>query len=56
LLGAWPEDNNADRQVVERLVDRPYEDIERELRKLVMRDDPPVLHIGEVQNRVASMP
>nr|VFJ77953.1 MAG: hypothetical protein BECKFW1821C_GA0114237_11541 [Candidatus Kentron sp. FW] len=48
LLGAWLNDNDADRQVVERLADRPYEDIEQELRDLAMRDDSPVLHIGTV--------
>nr|VFK62256.1 MAG: hypothetical protein BECKTC1821F_GA0114240_10724 [Candidatus Kentron sp. TC] len=48
LLGAWSDDNSADREVVEKLARRPYEDIERELRELARGDDAPVLHIGAV--------
>nr|VFK66423.1 MAG: hypothetical protein BECKUNK1418G_GA0071005_109214 [Candidatus Kentron sp. UNK]VFK72422.1 MAG: hypothetical protein BECKUNK1418H_GA0071006_11141 [Candidatus Kentron sp. UNK] len=48
LLGAWLNDNSADRQVVERLANRPYEEIERDLRELAIRDDAPVLRIGKV--------
>nr|VFK09360.1 MAG: hypothetical protein BECKLPF1236B_GA0070989_10089 [Candidatus Kentron sp. LPFa] len=48
LLGAWLNDNSADRQVVERLANRPYEEIERNLRELAAFDDAPVLRIGKL--------
>jgi hypothetical protein len=48
LLGAWYADTAADRQVVERLAARPYEEIERDLRQLARFDDAPVLSIGAV--------
>lgn len=48
LLGAWYADTAADRQVVERLAARPYEEIERDLRQLAQLDDAPVLNIGAV--------
>ncbi|AGZ37135.1 hypothetical protein PVLB_21780 [Pseudomonas sp. VLB120] len=48
LLGAWCADAAADRQVVERLAARPYEEIERDLRQLARLDDAPVLSIGAV--------
>ena len=48
LLGAWNADKEADRQVVERLANRPYEDIERELQQLAQLDDAPLLRIGAV--------
>jgi hypothetical protein len=48
LLGAWNADEEADRQVVARLSERPYEDIERELQQLAQLDDAPLLRIGAV--------
>lgn len=48
LLGAWNSDKEADRQVVERLADRPYSDVERELQQLLQLDDAPLLSIGAV--------
>ncbi|UCJ16924.1 hypothetical protein K5Q02_00525 [Pseudomonas sp. MM211] len=48
LLGAWYSDTAADRQVVEKLAARPYEEIERDLRQLARLDDAPVLNIGAV--------
>ncbi len=48
LLGTWNADNEADRQVVARLADRPYEDIEGDLRRLAKLDDAPLLCIGSV--------
>jgi len=48
LLGAWNADIAADRQVVEVLAARPYEEIERDLRQLARLDDAPVLNIGAV--------
>lgn len=48
LLGNWNADKEADRQVVECLADRPYADIERDLKQLAQMDDAPVLSIGSV--------
>lgn len=48
LLGAWHADAAADRQVVERLAARPYEEVECDLRQLARLDDAPVLNIGAV--------
>ncbi len=49
LLSAWNENNGADRQIVERLAARPYEEVERDLRELARIDDAPLLHIGDVR-------
>jgi len=48
LLGAWSENKEADRLVVSQLADKPYEEIERDLRELSQLDDSPVLKIGVV--------
>ncbi|CAN5371682.1 hypothetical protein BH10PSE16_BH10PSE16_02860 [soil metagenome] len=48
LLGAWNASKEADRQMVERLAAKPYEEIERNLRQLVQLDDAPLLGIGTV--------
>lgn len=48
LLGSWNADKEADRQVVERLADRPYADVERDLKRLAQLDDAAVLSIGTV--------
>lgn len=48
LLGTWNSDVEADRLVVSRLADRPYEDIEGDLRQLAKLDDAPLLCIGSV--------
>ncbi len=48
LLGTWNADNLADRQVVERLAARPYEEIERDLHQLRRLDDAPLLRIGAI--------
>lgn len=48
LLGTWNADKEADRHVVARVADRPYEDIERELQQLAQLDDAPLLRIGAV--------
>ena len=48
LLGAWNAGKEADRQIVARLADCPYEDVERELQQLAKLDDAPVLRIGAV--------
>ncbi len=48
LLGTWSADNEADRQLVSRLADRPYENIESDLRQLARLDDAPLLCIGSV--------
>lgn len=48
LLGTWNADNEADRQVVSRLADRPYEEVEGDLRQLARLDDAPLLCIGSV--------
>ncbi|MDH4321408.1 MAG: hypothetical protein OEV73_07915 [Desulfobulbaceae bacterium] len=48
LLGAWYAAKEADRQVIERLAGRPYEEIEQDLRFLANLDDAPLLCIGTV--------
>ena len=48
LLGGWMSDHAADREVVAKVADRSYEDVERDLRKLVLLDDSPVLKLGPV--------
>lgn len=48
LLGAWNANKEADREIVERLAAKPYEDIERDLRQLTQLDDAPLLSIGSV--------
>jgi hypothetical protein len=48
LLGAWNADKEADRQVVERLAGRSYEDVERDLLQLAQLDDAPLLSIGRI--------
>lgn len=48
LLGTWNAGKEADRQVVSILADRPYEDIEGDLRQLAQLDDAPLLCIGSV--------
>ncbi|KAF0202841.1 MAG: hypothetical protein FD173_1907 [Gallionellaceae bacterium] len=48
LLGAWSENKEADRLLVSQLADKPYEEIERDLRELSQLDDSPVLKIGSV--------
>lgn len=48
LLGAWNEGKEADKRVVERVADQPYETIEANLRQLALSDDAPVLRIGAV--------
>lgn len=48
LLGAWHSGKEADRQAVQRLAARSYEDVEKDLRYLAGLDDAPVLSIGMV--------
>jgi hypothetical protein len=48
LLGAWNAGKDADRQMVERLAAKPYEEIERNLRQLAQLDDAPLLSIGTI--------
>jgi len=48
LLGGWMSDHAADREVVAQVANRSYEDVERDLRKLAILDDSPVLRLGAV--------
>ncbi len=48
LVGAWNEAKAGDRACVEAITARPYEEIERDLRKLAQVDDAPVLRIGNI--------
>lgn len=48
LVGAWNEGKAGDRACVEAITGRPYEEIERVLRKLAQVDDAPVLRIGNI--------
>ncbi len=48
LVGCWHASHDGDRQAVERLARRAYEDIEEDLCRLARLDDAPVLKIGDV--------
>lgn len=48
LVAAWNGENKADREIVESVSRRDYEDVERDLRDLASMDDPPVLRIGTI--------
>ena len=48
LIGSWNGERAGDRAAVERIADRPYDDIERDLRVLATLDDAPVMVIGSV--------
>lgn len=48
LVGAWNEGKAGDRACIEAVTGRPYEDVERDLRKLAQLDDAPVLRIGSI--------
>jgi DNA-binding transcriptional regulator YiaG len=48
LIGSWNGERAGDRAVVERISERPYDDIERDLRVLAALDDAPVMAIGSV--------
>lgn len=47
LLGHWTGAKEADKQIVAGLSGRPYETVERDLRRLAQLDDAPVLSIGQ---------
>jgi hypothetical protein len=48
LLGGWTSDHAVDRDIVAKVANRSYEDVERDLRKLALLDDSPVLRLGTV--------
>ena len=48
LIGSWNGERAGDRAVVERIAEKPYDDIERDLRVLATLDDAPVMTIGSV--------
>lgn len=48
LVAAWNGENKADREIVESVSGRDYEDIERDLQDLASMDDSPVLRIGPI--------
>jgi hypothetical protein len=48
LLGGWSAEHAGDRDVVSRLSDRHYEEVERDLRCLSQLDDAPVVLIGDI--------
>ncbi len=48
LLGTWNADRVADREIVERLANKSYDEIERDLNYLTQLDDAPILQIGRV--------
>jgi hypothetical protein len=55
LLGGWSAAQKGDRDVVSRLADRPYEEVERDLRLLSLLDDAPVVSIGDVWKAKSSL-
>lgn len=48
LLGAWNSDKEADREIVGRLANKSYDELEQDLSYLAQLDDAPILHIGRV--------
>ena len=46
LLGQWEEDHAGDKDIVERLVGKPYEEIEREIAAVAAIPDPPIAKVG----------
>lgn len=55
LLGSWSGRADRDREIVAKIAGRPYEEVERDLRRLGESDDPPVLAIGEVWKAKSSL-
>jgi len=48
LIGAWDEENNHDREKVEKLAGIPYDEVERILHTWSVEDDPPVRKVGRI--------
>jgi len=48
LAGAWNDKNEKDRQKVSELACVPYEEFEKQLHELSIKDDPPVRKVGDV--------
>ena len=46
LIGAWHADTKADQEVVNALANRPYDEVELGVTKMLQFDDSPVWHIG----------
>ena len=47
LLGQWSQDSEADKEVVAKLADRTYEEVERELTPLLNIADSPITKVGQ---------
>ncbi|MFV9474157.1 hypothetical protein ACM5Q9_07045 [Advenella sp. RU8] len=48
LVGAWNSTSEGDKACVEKIANKPYEDIENELLRLVTLDDAPIVRIGSL--------
>jgi hypothetical protein len=48
LVGAWKENNEDDKKILESLSGKSYKDFVKELNKIVLIDDSPIRHIGNV--------
>ena len=48
LIGTWSRESNGDREVMRCLADRSYEEVERDLAKLLRMDDSPVWSAGSL--------
>ena len=46
LLGQWEENKDGDKDIIERLVGKPFEAIEREVTALAGAPDPPIVRVG----------
>lgn len=53
LAGSWRSDNEADRAQLSRLAGMPYDELEEELHKRAVLDDPPVRLVGNVWQLVS---
>ncbi len=55
LLGSWSGASQRDCEIVAKIANRSYEEVERDLRYLAETDDPPVLLIGDVWKAKSSL-
>ena len=55
LIGAWHAQSRADREVLEVLANRSYEEVERSVARLLQFDDSPVWSAGEYRGVVSKM-
>ena len=55
FVGAWDSSADADKEILRRLTDRPYEDAERTIAQLQTVDEPPIWSIGHLRGVVSKI-